>query len=558
MNKTININLAGIIFHLDEQAYENFKSYLMQVKDALLNQEGGSEIIADIEARIAEIFAMRKAETGKDVITVSDVDFVISTLGRPEDFADEDETETTGTNHFKTSRRLFRNPDEKVIGGVSSGIAAYFNTDPVLIRVIFLILLFFTGIGLMAYIILWIAIPEASTTAQKLQMRGEPVNLGNIEKSVKEELEGVKERFGRFRENQKNQGSVSNAIQRFLNFILSVLESIFRFVLKFLSIILIAIGSVIAFALIMLILGVVGTTWNLGGVDFVLVDGSIIGMSGAEALLGNGWRMVFMKVGTLLTLVLPIVGLLGLIVKLLGKNIPNSKILNISALMSFVAGLIMIIFSGISLGRDFTDSATEMERVELVGTNFDLRTDLLEDHDNFIFEVHDDQLRIENVRFNIKRTYDSTATLVLKHKARGRNNAAARSRAQSFNYPIETVGSTLTFSEYFSVPKESLFRNQELKATLMLPVGAEIFLDPSMENIIFDIDNVHDMLDDDMLGHTWTMTKAGLVCSDCEDQRYYQADDIVESVEEDLDELEDDIEQKLEELELELKKLRDR
>ena len=125
---------------------------------------------------------------------------------------------------------------------MASGIAAYFGTDVVWIRILFLILLFFTGIGFITYIILWAAIPEAKTTAQKLQMRGEPVNLSNIEKSVKEELDGVKERFGRFREESKGtQGQIGDFFSRVGNFIINVLEAIFGFIFKFFSVILIII-----------------------------------------------------------------------------------------------------------------------------------------------------------------------------------------------------------------------------------------------------------------------------------------------------------------------------
>ena len=153
MNKTININLAGIIFHLDEVAYEKFKTYLSNVKTALGKEESGEEIIADIEARIAEIFHLRMKENGRQVVGLPDVEFIIETLGQPEAFIDESENETPKSSS-KETRRFFRNPDEKVIGGVCSGIGAYFDIEPVWIRILFLILLFFTGIGFLTYVIL--------------------------------------------------------------------------------------------------------------------------------------------------------------------------------------------------------------------------------------------------------------------------------------------------------------------------------------------------------------------------------------------------------------------
>lgn len=569
MNKTININLAGIIFHLDEPAYEAFKSYLSQVKNALEDQESGAEVIADIEARIAEIFSMRLAEYKREVINANDISFVISTLGRPEDFQDDEDAafsqQQQSSSTSKTKKRLYRNPDERFIGGVASGIAAYFGTDTVWIRLIFLVLLFFTGIGFLTYIILWAAIPEAKTTAQKLQMRGEPVNLSNIEKSVKEELDGVKERFGRFREENKGAGNkVGDGIQSFFAFLLMLLETVFTFIFKFIGIILVIIGIIFGSFLLLGMLGVVATTWNIGGMDYLTFDGAVLGLNGLEAVIGNGWTLNLLRAGALLTLLLPLFGLISLIARAFGKPLANGRILNIAGGASFIVGLALLIYSGLRIGEGFKVSATEMTTTALEGNQFDLRADLIHDNNAFLFEVDEDNLQIENVRLNIKKTFDSTATLVLKHRARGKNNSAARLRAQNFNYPIEQTGTVITFNEYFSVPREALYRAQELRGTLYLPLGAEIFLDPSVENVIYDIENFHNMLDRNMIGHTWRMERKGLVCLDCQEIDYYsnedlnEIDDAIDQVEDGLEDLEDDISEEIERLELELKRLKNK
>lgn len=559
MNKTININLAGIIFHLDEAAYDAFKKYLTQVKNALESQEGGAEVIADIEARIAELFSMRLDEFSREVVSIEDVNFVTDTLGSPEEFED-DSGEYTGkqTKSSKTKKRLFRNPDEKFIGGVASGIAAYFGTDVVWIRILFLILLFFTGIGFITYIILWAAIPEAKTTAQKLQMRGEPVNISNIEKSVREELDGVKERFGRFREENKGtQGQIWDFLSRVGNFIINVLEAIFGFIFKFFSVILIIIGSVIGFVLFIALFGVIASTWNIGGFDFITIDGAVIGFNAAEAVLGNGVDLTLMRVGTLLTLLFPILGLIALIARAAGKPLANGRILNVVGGISFFVGLAFLLYAGGQVANTFKVGATEMSTIELEGQTFDLRADLLESPEGFLFEVDDEKLRIENVSLTIKKSFDSTATLVMKHRARGKSNSDARNRAGQFSYPVEQTGEVLSLNEYFTVPKEALYRGQELRTTLFLPVGTEIFLDPSVENLIYDIENVHNMWDGQMIGHTWKMERRGLVCLDCEDVEYYNTEEIEEQIEELEGSLEDDIERKIEELELEIKRLKE-
>ena len=545
MNKTININLAGIIFHLDEVAFEKFKTYLSNVKTALGKEESGEEIIADIEARIAEIFNLRMKENGSQVVDLSDVEFIIETLGQPEAFVDESENEEP-TSSSKETRRFFRNPDEKVIGGVCSGIGAYFDVDPVWIRVLFLILLFFTGIGFITYVILWAAIPEAKTTAQKLQMRGEAVNLNNIEKLFTKV------------EDYTSSEKIKSGVNSFVSFVVNGIGSIFSFIFKCIGVLLAIVGAFIAFTLIAALLGIFGSTWNLDGFNFISLNGYIYGLDGAQAIFGGGWRLLALRVGTLLTLLLPLFALVVFLAKIFGRELTNSKLLSFSGITSFIVGLILIFISVGSLITDFKERSTETDQITLTGMSFEITADILEDNQGFFFDVEDELLHIENVRFNIEATTSSTASLELKHAASGRNHSEARQRAQSFDYPTAQEGKELRLSEYFTVPKESLYRGQDLKATLRLPIGATVYLDESIENIMYDIRNVQDMYDGDMLGHLWEMTPEGLYCKDCTTIEYYNAKEIEESIEDNLDEMEESIERKLEELELELKKLKDR
>jgi phage shock protein PspC (stress-responsive transcriptional regulator) len=545
MNKTININLAGIIFHLDEVAYEKFKTYLSNVKTALGKEESGEEIIADIEARIAEIFHLRMKENGRQVVGLPDVEFIIETLGQPEAFVDEIEGEGPQKS-AKETRRFFRNQDEKVMGGVCSGIGAYFDIDPVWIRVLFLILLFFTGIGFITYVILWAAIPEAKTTAQKLQMRGEAVNLNNIEKLFTKV------------EDYTSSEKIKSGVNSFVSFVVNGIGSVFSFVFKFIGVLLAIFGALIAFVLIITLLGIFGSTWNFEGFNFLSFNGYIYGLDGAQAIFGGGWRLLALRAGTLLTLLLPLFALVVFLAKIFGRELTNSKLLSFSGIASFIVGLILIFISAGSLITDFRERATETDQITLSGLSFDITADILQDDQGFFFDVEDELLHIENVRFNIEATRSSTASLELKHAASGRNHSEARARAQSFDYPSAQDGEALRLSEYFTVPKESLYRGQDLKVTLRLPVGATVYLDESIENIMYDIRNVQDMYDDDMLGHLWEMTPEGLSCTDCSTIQYYNTKEIEESIEDNLDEMEESIERKLEELELELKKLKDR
>ncbi|EPR74352.1 hypothetical protein ADIWIN_0694 [Winogradskyella psychrotolerans RS-3] len=189
MNKTVNINLAGTFFHIDEDAYLKLSRYLEAIKRSFTDSQGRSEIIADIEARIAELFAER-IQNEKQVVGVKLVDEVITIMGQPEDYLVDDEIfEDEPKQQYKqksgSTRRLFRDTDNSYVGGVSAGLGHYFGIDALWIRLLWVILMFGAGTGFLLYILLWALIPEAKTTAEKLTMTGDAVNISNIEKKLK-------------------------------------------------------------------------------------------------------------------------------------------------------------------------------------------------------------------------------------------------------------------------------------------------------------------------------------------------------------------------------------
>ena len=165
MKKTININLASFVFYIDEDAYETLQKYLNNIRTYLGNTEGREEIIGDIESRIAELFS----EKQKQVITLVEVNEIIEVMGQPEDYMTEEEFEET--TFQQPNKRLFRDPDNTVLGGVCSGVGHYFKIDAVWIRLIFLAMLW-SGLSILFYFVLWAIIPKAETTAQKLEMKG--------------------------------------------------------------------------------------------------------------------------------------------------------------------------------------------------------------------------------------------------------------------------------------------------------------------------------------------------------------------------------------------------
>ncbi len=190
MKITVSINLGGYSFNIDDDAYSELKRYLKNLELHFAEEESSSEILSDIESRMAELFR-GKLTAYKQVITIDDVNQVISVLGTPEDISDNEKRSAGDKFSTPGYHRMYRDPDRRIIGGVCSGMGAYWNIEPWLVRVIFLILAMVGGLGILIYLILYIVLPEAKTTAQKIEMKGDPVNIHNIKESVKKEFDTV-------------------------------------------------------------------------------------------------------------------------------------------------------------------------------------------------------------------------------------------------------------------------------------------------------------------------------------------------------------------------------
>lgn len=191
MKITLSVNLGGYSFNIDEDAYSELKRYLRNLELHFAAEESSAEILSDIESRMAELFRA-KLTSYKQVITIEDVNSTISVLGAPEDISDNEGKSAKEKFSTPGYHRMYRDPDHRIIGGVCAGMAAYWNMDPWIVRLIFVIVTLLGGVGILVYLILYIVLPEAKTTAQKIEMKGEPVNIHNIKDSVKKEFDTVK------------------------------------------------------------------------------------------------------------------------------------------------------------------------------------------------------------------------------------------------------------------------------------------------------------------------------------------------------------------------------
>lgn len=264
MKKTLSVNLGGIVYHIDEDAYSELTDYLQKLKQHLGNEDSSEEVLNDIEQRISELFT-QWMEQRRQVVTLTDVQKVISILGHPEQFEDtksdaadespnEKKTEFTRGKTDGPYRRLYRDPSDALLGGVCSGLAHYLKVSPLLLRLLVFLLTCYWGVGVLVYIVFWIIVPEARTAAQRLEMQGEDVTIDNIEKKVREEYEKVKDRVDGYVGSDKykqNIRTVETGFTRFIHvfakILLTILASIFLFIglglLAFLVVTIVAIWS---------------------------------------------------------------------------------------------------------------------------------------------------------------------------------------------------------------------------------------------------------------------------------------------------------------------------
>jgi phage shock protein C len=207
MQRIIQINIAGRMIPIEEDAYVTLRQYLESLERHFANEEGKAEIMQDMEYRIAELFTIR-LEAGNPCIDREDVQKVTETLGSPHKIGAETAEKSNpyspvtyqkSHQYYNTNdrydRRLYRNPKDKMLGGVCSGLAVYFDVDPVIIRLIMVVLLLGAGIGVLAYVIAWVIIPIARTPEEMASMTGgDPMNFESLKRNVTEELNDLRKR----------------------------------------------------------------------------------------------------------------------------------------------------------------------------------------------------------------------------------------------------------------------------------------------------------------------------------------------------------------------------
>ncbi|HMT95905.1 MAG TPA: PspC domain-containing protein [Ferruginibacter sp.] len=576
MKQVININFQGRVVPIEVTAFDILKNYTESLNRHFANEQGKEEIINDIESRIGELF-QEKLKSGATCITEEDVNNIIKNMGRPEDFDTTGDESQAGQNKESGShtsmggagyaKKLYRDENDKVLGGVCSGLGNYFGIDSVILRIIFVIM-FFSGIGFLAYIILWavvpssavseigsyrkklyrdtdnkliagvcsglskyfgvpiwiprllflipflsfafkwghwgglsfpdflsfsfspgsflvyiilwLVLPEATTTAEKLEMKGEKVDMNSIKNSVVEEMKGVKERAeklskeaaGIAREKSKVMGAeFSGAVKRNRNPIGNIVAGFFKIIFY------IIFGSI-----------AIGLVFALFGLAI-----AAIGVFPIKDFVFNGALQNWLAWGTLIFFIaVPIVGVITWIIRRLTRVRSGNKNLAFGFSILWLLGWVCFIMLLANVSKDFRRTNNPAEQFITLANPHVSRMDITaDDPDKTFFRTNwsrfdlyealdSDTVYVRNVVFKIEKSETDSFRVSIMRIARGQSRTAADTTARNIQYNVIQKDSTLLIDKGIAITKQEKFRNQYVIVRIYVPVGKQINIDRSV------------------------------------------------------------------------------
>ena len=527
MNKTIIINMNGIVFHIEEDAYEILKNYMTDVKRHFANSADSVEITTDIENRIAEMFNGILAAENKQVIVEQDVNTVVEQMGTVADFENADDGNTANLNSAyiysnTEGRSLFRDPDDHLVGGVCAGIANYFDVDAVWIRLAFALCTAFAGSGLMLYIILWIVVPKAVTRADRMAMKGEKQNLQGFKKNFEDELSSVRQNFSNFGHEARPfvykardfAGDFFHHLGIFLGGagkVLIKLAGIFLLVVCF--------GGVIAL---------------IAGIMAVLVWGrEPVGFFPFNVIQNQYANKVY--IAAFLVAFLPLLSIILLLIKAVFHTSSMNRSAGTVFLVIWLCSLTMLIYYASRITSEFRESASFTQALSLKPTANNTYYLKLNDIKYF---THDDSLRLDiknhfrnmivtdddangfhneprNVSINIEKSDVAYPVLEESFRAKGRSYEDALFNARNTSYVFAQQDSVLKFDYTLRKKLNESWHDEEVTLTLKVPLNSKLVIDERLDTHLQGV-NIHDCKEinkkDNATAAMFVMTNNGLQC----------------------------------------------
>jgi len=484
MNKTVNMNLGGFFFHIDEDAYQKLNRYFDAIR-ASLSKDGRDEIMNDIESRISELFS-EKLTTNKQVLSLKDVDDVIAVMGQPEDYKIEnDEPTNYAYTNTSNNKKLYRDRESGLVAGVCSGLAHYFGIDVVWIRVALVLLVFAGfGTGILAYIILWAVTPEAITTSEKLEMKGEPINISNIERKVKEGISEFSDTLNNL-DHSKIATEAKNGAQKIGSTLGDIIIAIMKVFSKFVGAIMVLVGGVTLISLLI-------TLFTMGSTEHIHMPWLEYFQS-FNYTNTSMWIIAFLF---FLAIGIPFFCLVLLGLKILVNNLRSiGNIAKYTLVSVWILAILSLIIIGVKTSKEVafenkvmsksTLALSPNDTLTLKFRNSDFYAKDVDDRDDFRFvqdSLGHDFIYSNDVNLEIMPTDGNVAYIQIEKIANGSNMTEARKRANTIEYKFEKVGNTLIFDNYILMDVKDKFRDQEVKIYLYLPKGTYIKPDASLRN----------------------------------------------------------------------------
>ena len=528
MKKTVNINLAGTFFHIDEDAFAKLSRYLEAVKKSISDPVGGDEIIQDIEARIAELFS-EKLEINTQVISTRELDAIIEIMGQPEDYImDEDATQKNSATGNQTkgettsNKQLFRDSDNKFIAGVCSGLSHYLGLEVIWVRLFWIFLSFVTtGFGVIAYLLFWILVPGAETTSEKLKMTGEPINISNIEKKFNEGYQKVSQNIKNV-DYDKYEEKIKKGSATFFDSLGAILSTVFKIGIKFFGL-LIVIAGLLGLISILIGMTVFGT--------FGIYDTGVTGMDIYQLIDTTNTPIWIVTLIITLIAGIPLLLLFILGLKIMFPNIKSiGTPVKITLTILWIAAISILVILG---ARQAIDRAFENNFSTQTPLSINMQTPLklsMYNNDKYSFEAYrrsgleikpdangNKVLYSSDIRLIVRSTDEKVGKIVLNKIASGKDYKQAKARAQAidFNYNFNKNTNELILDGYFLTDITNKYRDQQIEVILYLPVNTRLIAATNTRSFHKNEPIYRDIL---ILGDeekTLLITPEGTQCLDC-------------------------------------------
>lgn len=501
MDKTININLGGTLFHIDEEAYRILRDYLQAISRKFQNVPGGNETIDDIESRIAEIFLSQKSSAG--VINRINVEDMIYIIGKPEDFGQPEDERPGPVFNSTYGKKMFRISDDRIIGGVCSGIGRYLNTDPVWFRLFFILFALMFGVGILIYLALWIALPSSETASSAKDLYGK----SDFYRSPSVNADKV----------YTSSSQVGNAFNEIFRAIGKILWIIVRIFLILIGVSIVVAGFLAIISFIMVFI------FRLPGA--FSTDAAGMNISYLPDFLNyvvTPSLVPWIKVLVTISVILPLIFIIYLGVKMIFWFRARDGVFLLTGLVIWVvsiAALSILIFNeGISFAENAKSISQEYfitvpDTLYIMSDNkiSDLSVEneiRIPDDEYTIFISEDDKKVYIRTFLDISASDDNAASVSLRKRSAGRSKMDATEKADRLLYNYRISGDTLFLDDYFTYPENTKWSFDEVGVTVNIPEGTVVYMDKTVERL-FHSYNDEDFVTDPR-NRFWLMTEDGL------------------------------------------------